>query len=136
MIYADFFENIDKDTSIHEFAQVFDLNAKFKDPFHEVKGLDEIYKVFQKMYENLDNPRFTILDTMSEKNISYIKWEFSFYFKKQLVKQSFIGLSRVVFNSDNKAISHEDFWDVGENIYEKIPFISSIIKFVKNKIKS
>lgn len=136
MKYANFFENINKETTIHEFSTVFDLKAKFKDPFHEVEGIVEIFKIFQKMYENLDNPKFKILETVSDKNISYIRWEFSFSFKKQKEVQSFIGLSRVVFNSENKAIIHEDFWDAGENIYEKIPFISSIIKFVKNKIKS
>ena len=58
--YASFFENIDKDTPVDDFKLFFDLEAKFKDPFHELCGIENIYNVFQKMYENLDDPRFKV----------------------------------------------------------------------------
>lgn len=134
--YSQFFENIDKDTSISAYENFIDLNAKFSDPFHKIEGLHNIYQVFQKMYKNLDNPRFEVLESLEDKNIGYIKWKFKYSFKNEKKEREFTGVSRVVFNSDDKAILHEDFWDAAENIYEHIPFVKYFIKIVKQKIKA
>lgn len=134
--YASFFENIDKDTPIEDYQLFFDKNAMFKDPFHEVKGVERIYDIFQKMYLDLDNPIFKVEEIVENKNISYIKWQFNFYFKNEKEKNSFTGVSRVIFNHDGKAIVHEDYWDAAENIYEKIAFVKHLIKIVKNRIRA
>lgn len=134
--YASFFENIQEDTPIDDYKIFFDLNAGFKDPFHEVKGIERIFEVFQKMYKNLDKPAFKVNEIIQNKNISYLNWQFSFSFKNEKEVNSFVGVSRVVFNHEGKAIFHEDYWDAAENIYEKIPFFKYLIKIVKNKIKA
>lgn len=134
--YASFFENIDSETQIEDYCQFFNENISFKDPFHHVSGIEEVFAIFQLMYENLENPRFKVLEIVSQRNISYMKWEFKFNFKDQKEEQMFFGISRVVFDLDGKALSHEDFWDAAENIYEKIPIISYLIKLVKNRITS
>ncbi|APW64580.1 hypothetical protein LPB137_01370 [Poseidonibacter parvus] len=134
--YALFFENITKETPIKEYENVFDINAKFKDPFNEVKGLDKIYDIFQDMYIKLDNPRFKVIEIVEQGDISYLRWIFEFNFKNDSLLNSFEGVSRVEFNENQKVISHVDYWDSSENLYEKIPILSFFIKLVKRKIKS
>jgi hypothetical protein len=134
--YLDFFENLSINTPFEEYKKVFDLNGKFKDPFHEVIGLEKIYKIFQNMYVKLDNPKFKIIEVIEKDNIIYIKWNFEFRFKNQSKQESFEGISRVEFNNEGKAISHVDYWDCVENLYEKIPILSFFTKLIKNKLKS
>lgn len=134
--YITFFENINVNTPIEEYEKVFVINASFKDPFHEVEGLDKIYNIFQNMYKKLDNPNFKILEFIEQNNILYIKWDFQFKFKNDEKFQSFEGVSRVEFNDNGKAISHVDYWDSVENLYEKIPILSSIMKFIKQRFKN
>jgi hypothetical protein len=134
--YITFFENITKDTDLIEYKKVFDEDATFKDPFHNVLGVEKIYTVFQDMYRKLDNPLFKINEVIQQNNIVYIKWDFEFQFKNDATVQSFEGVSRVVLNNEGKAISHVDYWDSAENLYEKIPIVSFFIKFLKNRIKS
>lgn len=133
--YAYFFESINKDTSISEYRKYINDRASFKDPFHEVKGIKDIYEIFQKMYQNLDEPKFKIDETISRENIAYIRWYFSYKFKGKDKLNGFYGVSRVVFDEDSKMISHEDYWDSSENIYENIPILSFAIKFVKERIR-
>ena len=135
-IYASFFENINMHTKIEEYEKVLDKNARFKDPFHEVEGLDKIYKIFQDMYKKLDNPKFKIKEIIEQKNIAYIKWDFIFSFKNSKKIDSFEGVSRIEFNSTMKVISHIDYWDSVENLYEKIPILSSLMKLIKRKMQS
>lgn len=134
--YVSFFENIKQDTLIEEYQKIFDINAKFKDPFNEVEGLDKIFDIFQDMYLKLDNPRFKVIEVVEQGNVAYLKWIFEFNFKKDSVQNSFEGVSRVEFNDKQMAISHVDYWDSSENLYEKIPILSFFIKLVKRKIKS
>ena len=134
--YASFFENINSATPIHEYEKVLDINAKFKDPFHEVIGLEKIYHIFQDMYLKLDKPKFKIKEVVSQNDIAYIKWDFQFYFKNNKKEESFEGISRIEFNDKGKVISHIDYWDSAENVYEKIPILSFFIKLIKRKIKS
>jgi len=134
--YIRFFENIKQSTSLKEYEEIFDLKVKFKDPFHEVEGIKNLYHIFQGMYKKLDNPKFTVIETIHENNVVYLKWIFTFYFKKEQQKNSFEGVSRVEFDTNGKAISHVDYWDSAENLYEKIPIVSFFIKFLKRKITS
>ncbi len=134
--YALFFENIKKETPIEEYKEIFDLNARFKDPFNEVVGIEEIYEIFQDMYEKLDNPRFKVIEIIEQNSIAYLKWTFKYNFKNDSLENSFEGLSRVEFDKNKKAISHIDYWDAGENVYEKIPILSFFIKLIKRKIKN
>lgn len=135
-IYASFFENININTKINEYEKVLDKNAKFKDPFHEVKGLDKIYNIFQDMYKKLDNPKFKIKEVIEQKDIAYIRWDFIFSFKNSKKIESFEGVSRIEFDSNMKVISHIDYWDSVENLYEKIPILSSLMKLIKRKMQS
>jgi len=132
--YASFFESINENTPLIEYSKYIELNAKFKDPFHEVEGLQNIFRIFLSMYKKLDEPKFKIKEVVENKNIAYIKWTFTFKFKKENKVQSFDGVSRVVFNSNDKMILHEDYWDAASNLYEKIPVISLLMRFLKRKM--
>lgn len=133
--YCEFFETINETTPLSDYEVFFDENSKFKDPFHEVVGAEKIYLVFQKMYKNLDKPHFKVIEISESESYCYIRWIFNFYFKNSSKLESFEGVSRVVFIG-NKVESHIDYWDAAENLYEKLPLISSIIKFIKKKITS
>jgi len=132
--YALFFENIKQETSIDEYEKIFDTKAKFKDPFNEVQGIEKIYEIFQDMYIKLDNPKFKVSELIEDNNIAYLKWILEYNFKNETKLNSFEGVSRVEFNEMQKAISHIDYWDAGENVYEKIPILSFFIKLIKRKI--
>jgi hypothetical protein len=129
-----FFETLHKDISIGEFASIYDDAIIFKDPFNEVKGIRAVYAIFEHMYEVLDNPRFIISEYIDNENIAYVKWNFLFTFKNTKNESGFEGVSRIEMNKEGKITSHVDFWDAAEHIYEKLPLLGSVLRFVKHKI--
>ncbi len=45
------------------------------------------------------------------------------------------GVSLITFRgAEGKVISHRDYFDMGEFIYERVPILSSVIGFIKNKM--
>ena len=49
-------------------------------------------------------------------------------------KSRFEGVSRMQINEEGKVISHIDYWDAAENVYEKIPLLGAVLRFIKRKI--
>jgi len=135
-MYTDFFTTLTQDTPLTSYETIFESNATFEDPFQKVQGVENIYKVFQHMYEGLHDPKFDIVEIINQDNVLYLQWNFNFSRTERSKPQSFIGVSRVEFNEKAKAISHIDYWDAASNIYEKLPLLGSILRFIKGKIRA
>lgn len=119
---------------MESFKTIYDDKVSFKDPFNEVKGIKAVYSIFAHMYGNLDNPRFVITEYLDKQNIIYVKWDFLFAFKGAKEESSFEGVSRLTVNEEDKVISHIDYWDAAEHMYEKMPLVGSLLRFIKRKI--
>lgn len=133
-ILSRFFETMNEEVPPEAFGIIYDEAVVFKDPFNEVKGIRAVHTVFQHMYEMLDSPRFVIKEYLGDADTAYVRWDFIFHFKGDTKENRFEGVSRVQMNAAGKIISHIDFWDAAEHVYEKIPLLGSILRFVKRKI--
>ena len=131
-----FFETLHESTSTEAFKMIYDDAVVFQDPFNKVQGIDAVVDIFAHMYENLDHPRFVINEYIDTQNIAYVKWDFIFSFKGEETENRFEGVSRLEINAEDKVISHTDYWDAAEHIYEKLPLIGSLLRFIKRKIAS
>jgi len=132
--YAKFYEELTPATKREEYAIFFDQNSEFSDPFKSVKGLDPICNIFFNMYETLHKPRFIVDEIVCSKEVAYIKWQFYYSRNKSAPTESFTGVTRVTFTASNKVKSHVDYWDAAQNVYEKIPLLGSVLRYIKRKI--
>ena len=132
--YSEFFESLSAGFTKEHYSEFFDVHSEFQDPFQKVQGLDSIYNIFADMYLKLYNPYFVVNEVVCSNEVSYLRWEFFYSLSQTAQKESFIGVSRVTFSTDGKVLSHIDYWDAAEHIYEKIPLLGSFIRFFKRKI--
>ena len=49
---------------------------------------------------------------------------------------SYEGVSIIEFNEDDLVIRHSDYFDVGAMVYERVPVVRALVKFVKNKLNA
>lgn len=129
-----FFETLIPDTSLADYEKIYAQNVYFKDPFNQTYGVQAVYEIFQDMYKKLDVPTFEVLECICEGDVCYVKWNFSFCFKGETKKQCFEGISRMQYDDAKKIISHVDYWDSAEHVYEKIPLLGSIISLIKKRL--
>ena len=125
------FENLKKE-SLDEIGFFYDENVFFKDPFNEIVGKDKLIKIFEHMFENLENPHFVILDTIENSECVFLTWDFYLKFKGRGHKIH--GSSHLKYNKENRIVYHRDYWDVGEEILLKIPFIKIIYSYIQKKM--
>jgi hypothetical protein len=131
---ATFFEML----SPHSVAQlntIYDEQATFKDPFNEVKGLPEIERIFRHMYVALDQPHFVITGQVVDGAQAFLTWEFRFRFKRfdTTSLQTVRGASHVVFNEQGLVTLHRDYWDAAEELYEKLPVVGALMRWLKKR---
>ena len=125
------YENL-KEGSLDEIDLFYDENVFFKDPFNEFNGRDKLMKVFAHMFENLENPHFVILDTIENSDGAFLTWDF--YLKVKGRRQNIHGSSHIKYNKENMIVYHRDYWDVGEEILLKIPFMKFMYSYIQKKI--
>ena len=128
--YIVFFEQMKREDLVR-LPEFFADQARFKDPFNDVTGIEQINKVFHHMFEVLDTPKFIIDEAVLESDVAYIKWNFTGASNAKQLK--LVGLSRVVFNDRGLVSEHVDYWDASEQFYMKLPVIGSILRFIRNK---
>ena len=113
-------------------------DARFKDPFNEVQGQAAIKKIFAHMYIALHEPRFSVRDIVAEGDQCFLTWDFLFRFKRfsPTVEQCVRGGSHIVFGDDGRIALHRDYWDAAEELYEKLPAVGSLMRWLKRRANS
>jgi hypothetical protein len=128
------FEGLSLDTVDH-LIDLYSTDAFFKDPFNEVNGQRNIKKIFVHMFEQVDQPKFIVITEISNANQACLTWEFRFRFRDELHQQVIRGCSWLRIGN-SLIIEHRDYWDAAEELYEKLPLIGSLMRFLKKKLRA
>lgn len=131
---ATFFETLSPQ-SVSQLHTFYDAQARFKDPFNEVQGLPAIERIFRHMYVALERPHFLITGQLVDGAQAFLTWEFRFHFKRFDTRtlQSVRGASHVVFNEQGLVTLHRDYWDAAEELYEKLPVLGGVMRWLKKQ---
>jgi hypothetical protein len=127
---ATFFETLSPQ-SVAQLHTVYDE----QDPFNEVQGLPEIERIFRHMYVALDQPHFVVTGQVVDGAQAFLTWEFRFRFKRfdTTTLQAVRGASHVVFNEQGLVTMHRDYWDAAEELYQKLPVLGSVMRWLKKR---
>ncbi|MGB8855118.1 MAG: nuclear transport factor 2 family protein [Burkholderiales bacterium] len=111
-------------------------DAYFKDPFNEVNSLDDIQRIFRHMFLSLAEVKFTVLETIAQESGVVLVWDFTFRIRKYKpeIMQRIRGVSHIRFNADGKVNYHRDYWDAAEELYEKLPLVGPLMRFLKRRV--
>jgi steroid delta-isomerase len=114
---------------------IYSDEAFFKDPFNEVTGPGEIARIFAHMFEQVDSPRFVVRQAIEQDDQAFLIWDFEFSFKSPLPRglQVIRGASHLRFASDDRVCLHRDYWDAAEELYEKLPVLGSLMRWLRRR---
>jgi hypothetical protein len=129
------FENISPNT-IDSLVTLYSEDAFFKDPFNEVKGHTKIKHIFTHMFTQVNNPRFVIKNTLENGSQACLIWEFIFQLKQSPnLDQVIRGCTWMTFNESLLITEHRDYWDAAEELYEKIPVLGGLMRWLKKRAR-
>lgn len=122
---------------VRRLGEIYRHDAYFKDPFNEVRGLAAVQKVFQHMFDALEAPRFIVTARVVQGNDCFLVWDFRYFFKGRRGGEQVVrGTSHLQLAEDGRIVSHRDYWDAAEEVYEKLPVLGSLMRWLKSRAKA
>lgn len=129
-----FFESITPQ-SVALISQFYAGDAHFKDPFNEVRGVAAIEGIFAHMFQSVHEPRFVVTQRVLQGDECFLTWDFLFRFKRFDTQstQCIRGASHLRFNAQGQIVLHRDYWDAAEELYEKLPVLGRLMRWLKRR---
>ena len=113
----------------------FTEDARFKDPFNDVRGVAAVRAVFAHMYAATEDPRFEILERALSGSTAFLRWRFRFAPRgRPGAEREIEGVSRVVFAPDGRVREHVDYWDPVEGLYDSLPVLGPALRLVRRRL--
>ncbi|MES3022350.1 MAG: nuclear transport factor 2 family protein [Pseudomonadota bacterium] len=132
----DFYENLGAQALHADLARVYAADAVFKDPFNEVQGLAEIEKIFAHMFKQVHDPRFKVNTRVLQGAEAFLVWDFTFRMHRSPERTECIrGATHIRFNEEGGVVLHRDYWDAAEELYEKLPVLGALMRWLKRAAK-
>lgn len=128
-----FFETL-RPESLLNLELIYCEQARFKDPFNDVIGLDRIHRVFAHMFDTLDAPRFEVLHTMTQHDRAWITWHFIIQRKGDLL--CIHGATQLQFAPDGRVLTHRDYWDPAEELYARLPVLGPLVRWLTKRLSA
>lgn len=114
-------------------ADIFATDARFKDPFNDVRGVEAITRVFAHMYATTRDSRFVVQAWAVSGETLFIRWDYHFQTLKGEPWQ-IPGTSVVRFNAAGLALEHVDYWDPAEHVYSRLPVLGWLMRWLRGKL--
>ena len=134
-----FFENLTPDSAAR-MGEHYDAQARFVDPFNNVEGLAAIEHIFAHMFEALDEPRFVVTTQVLQGQQCFLTWDFVFGIRGQSSELTVRGASHLWLapGTDGRwrIQRHRDYWDVAEELYEKLPLLGGLMRWLKRRVNA
>ena len=113
----------------------YTADARFKDPFNDVRGVPAITQIFKHMFVALHEPRFVVTQQIVDGAQAFLVWEFRFRFKRfdTVTEQVIRGGSHLTLAEDGRIREHRDYWDAAEELYEKLPGLGVLMRWLKRR---
>ena len=132
--FKDFFRVL-HESDLSLLRTIYSENLVFKDPVHEIRGLVELEDYFTSMCMDLSDCRFEYLDELVTDDAAYIKWVM--HYKHPRLGNKLISVRGVSHLKLGEKIEfHEDFYDMGAMLYEQLPVLGNVTRWLRLRLAS
>ena len=132
----EFFSLLNKDT-MHLVDKFYDERISFRDPIVEIHNRKQMKDYYVHLYNNIDSISWSFPDEINENNSCVLTWVMTLKTKNLNGNKPIIvdGVSVIKFGGkEGKAIYHRDYFDMGAFVYEGLPVLGGMVRFVKAKM--
>ncbi|WP_248748995.1 nuclear transport factor 2 family protein [Pseudomonas sp. MWU15-20650] len=132
--FAHAFATLDKH-NLDRLDSLYSADIIFVDPLHEIHGLPAMRHYFAELYSNVSQLRFDFhgFDPVADGE-GYLRWKMSFCHPR-LANGKVIqveGCSHLMWH--DKVYRHRDYFDAGAMLYEQLPVIGRMIRWLKRRV--
>lgn len=123
--------------TVAQLSAVYSDNVIFTDPAHSIVGLEALCAYLNHQYSNVQHCKFTLKgEWLSGENL-FLEWDMTVRHPKLNGGKSITvnGISHLQYRENAGNITqvflHRDYFDLGQLLYENVPFIGAINRHLK-----
>ena len=112
-------------------------DVHFEDPFNDVTGIEQVRRVFERMFETCLDIRFDVTGKFVEGDRGCLTWAMHFRPDVPLLRNRqwhIPGCSLLRFADDGRVREHIDHWDSGKYFYARLPLIGAVIRLLQRRV--
>jgi hypothetical protein len=130
-----FISDLSTSTVQRAIRDVYAPKLFFNDTLKTIRDVDALEKYFLATNEAMSSYGLKIEQVVSTPEGAYIRWRMDVMFKRFRKGEvhSSIGMTHLRFDRDGRVIYHQDYWDSGSALFEKIPVLGGGIRAVKKR---
>ena len=116
--------------------QVYSDDLTFRDPFHSMESLSEMQNYCSNLYKKVDHCHFQFKHGCITQDTAYTTWVMTLAHPKLNRGKRYEVEGTSYLKYHEKIYFHQDFFDGGSLLYERIPVVSTFIRLIKSKTKA
>lgn len=122
--------------NLHGLLSLYDEQARFQDPFNEVRGREAIGRIFRHMFETLDEPRFVVTRAVGQGTDLFLTWDFHFRRRPGSAPMHIQGATHLELAPDGRVLAHRDYWDAAQELYAKLPLLGALMRWLQGLLRT
>lgn len=132
--FISLYQALNKD-NVASLRDVYSDNVTFSDPAHSLHSWQALEFYFNQLFENVISCEFEIHEFALNVDNAFLNWTMTFAHPKleQGKTRTLDGCSKLIF-SQGKIVSHRDYFDLGAMIYEGVPVLGGVVKYIKKRL--
>ena len=120
--------------NLESLLNLYQDDVEFRDPLQKISGISELNQYFNGLYQNLTFCQFSIYDVIFDQNKAAVYWTMVYRHPKlNGGEEIHVEGSSLLKGEGNKVHFHRDYLDLGAMLYEHVPFVGSLVRWLKRK---
>lgn len=134
--FTEFFSDMTPERVRETIEAVYAPDAILHDTVVTHQGMAEIKPYFIKTAERAKGVNVTIDAVIPDGRETYVRWTMDITWQKINDGKTTrsVGISHLRFDADGRVALHHDFWDSATGLYEHIPVLGSLLKWIRGKM--
>ncbi|AVD82918.1 transcriptional regulator [Pseudomonas sp. SWI6] len=121
--------------NIDALVNLYNEEVTFRDPLHQIQGLEALKAYFSQLYANAQDIRYTFTgaDEVGPGQ-GYLRWTLQFRHPRLSGGRPIALQGCSYLQWQDRVHLHQDFFDAGALLYEHVPVMGGAIRWLKGRL--
>ena len=115
---------------------LYEETMQFQDPVRAISGRAAFRGYLERLYANVAFCRFQILHEAIQGDTGFLTWKMEMRHERFRPKETLFldGMSMIVIGSQGRIQFHQDSFDLGAMLYERLPILGGLTRRIKESL--
>lgn len=132
-----FYDDVDA-RQLGRLGDIYSKDVQFADPLHALTSLDQLQSYFERAFSGVHYCRFEFHSTLISRPRASFEWTMHYAHPKirngRNIDVRGVSVIRFDESANGKITVHQDYYDMGQMLYEQVPLLGRVVKALKGRV--